>query len=122
MQLAEFAENLLGSLVANFRHLYGNLDNLIAALILARVKNALFTHPELLSVLRARWNPEERAAVDGGHFDLCAQAGFADRHRDADLDIVAVPVEKRMLFHARGDVEVARWRAESAGIPFSRHA
>ena len=47
---------------------------------------------------------------------LAPETGFGDADGNADLDVVAVAREERMLFDARGDVEVARRRALRAGV------
>ena len=57
-----------------FGRLQRDFDNLIAARVLARIEHTLFAQAELLAVLRALRNLQQRAAVDGGHFDLGAQA------------------------------------------------
>ena len=51
-----------------------HLHDLVAPLVLPRVQNAALAQPELLFVLRALRNLQQRAAIDGGHFDLGAQA------------------------------------------------
>src|SRR5579872_1784578 len=122
VQLAELAQEFLGALVLYLRHLDGYFHDLIATLIFARVEYALLAQPELAAVGRARRNLEQRAAVDGRYFDLGAQAGLGDRDGDADLDVVAVAREERMLLDARGDVEVACGRAHSAGVAFAGDA
>ena len=73
MQLAELAQDFLGALVIHWRRLDGDLDDLIATLVLTRVEHALFAQPELAAVGRAWRNLEQRAAVDSRHFDLGAR-------------------------------------------------
>ena len=97
-----------------------HFHDLIAALAGARIQHALFAQPEFLPVLGALRNLQQRAAVDGGHFDLGAQPGFVDAHRHGDLDIVAFAAEERMRLHAQRDVQIARRRAHGSGVSLAR--
>ena len=96
---ASSRSNLLGAFVLRLRRLDRHFHDLIAALVGARVQHALLAQPELLAVLGALRNLQQRAAVDGRHFDLGAQRRFRHRDRHLDFDIVAVAAEERMLFH-----------------------
>ena len=76
--LAQLAQQLAGALVARVGRLDDDLDDLVAALVGARVEHALLAQPELLAVLGALRNLQQRPAVDGRHFDLGAQRRFPD--------------------------------------------
>src|ERR1041385_2679940 len=107
IELRQFAQNFLSAFVVHLRRLNHDLHNLIAALVTPRVEYAAFPQPELLPVLRPLRHLQQRAPVDGGHFDLGAQSGFGDRDRHPDQDIVALAVEKGMFFSGGGDVQTA---------------
>ena len=95
MQCRQFAQQFLGALILHHRRLQHHLDDLIAARVLARVEYAPFAQPELLLVLRARRNLQQRLAVDGRHFDLGAQARFGHSDRHLQLNVVAFAAEQR---------------------------
>src|SRR5690242_1019388 len=99
MQLAELSQELASAFVARRGRFDRHFDNLVAALVAARVGYALLTEPEPLPVLRALRNLEQRPSVDGGNFDLRAERRFPYRHRHLDFDVVAFAVEERMLLH-----------------------
>jgi len=50
MELRQLAQQLARVLVARFRRLDGDLHNLVAALISARIQDALLAQPEALAV------------------------------------------------------------------------
>src|SRR5579871_1183969 len=122
MELGELAQNFFGALVMDLRRLDGDFDDLVAALVLARVEDAFFAQPELTAVGRAWRDLEQGTAVDGRDLDFGPEAGFADADRHADFDVVAVTGEERVLFHARGDVEIACRRAHGAGVALAGNA
>src|SRR5438128_5408574 len=103
MQLRQFPQNLLGTLVLHLGGLDHNLHDLIAALILTRVEDALLAQAELLPALRPGRDLEQRAAVNGGHFDLGAQSRLGHRDGNRDLNVVAFAVEEGRLLDAHGD-------------------
>src|SRR5260370_28538298 len=121
MKLSQLAQQLLGPLVLDLGSLDHHFHDLIAALVLARIENALLAQPKFPSVGRSWRDFQQRAAVNRGHFDLRAQAGLGDGNRHFDLDIVSVAVEERMLLYARRDVEIACRSAQRAGIAFARN-
>ena len=80
MQFGQFSQRALWFfrpvLIGCFQN---HLDDLIAPRILAGVENAAIPQAELLIVLRAGRNLEQRLAVDGGHFDLGSEPRFGQR-------------------------------------------
>src|SRR5207248_3548472 len=56
--------------------------NLVSTRILAGIEHALLAEPELLAILSALRNLEQRLAIDGRHFDFCAETRL--RHGDGD--------------------------------------
>ena len=101
MQRRQLAQNLLGAFVLDFGRLEHHFDDLVAALILASVEDALFAQTELLAVLRALRHFEQRASVDGGHFDFGAQSGLSDGDRHLNPDVVAIAMEEGVRFAIR---------------------
>src|SRR5262249_18461080 len=118
MQLCQLPQNLLGPLILYFGRDQTDLDDLIAVHTLARVKHSFFPQAELLAVMRARGDLEQRASIDGGNFDLRAQACFGYRHRHSDFDVVAVSLEDRVRLDTNRDVEIARRHPHRSGVPF----
>src|SRR6185437_12471059 len=108
--------------VAHFRRSQRDLHDLVALRALPCVGYAAISKTELLVVLRAWRNFEQRLAFDGGHFDLRAQAGFPDGDRHFHVDVVAFAAEHRMRLDVRGDVEIAGRRAHGAGVAFARNS
>src|SRR4051794_39275212 len=99
MNLPQFAQQFPRALVARVRRLDGDLDDLVAALIGARVQDALVAQPEALPVFGALWNLEQRAAVDGRDFDLRPERRLPDGHRHLNFDVVTLAMEEGMLLH-----------------------
>ncbi len=65
---------------------------------------------------------QQRAAIDGRHFNLGAQRGLGERHRNGEMDVVALALENRMLTDPHDDVKIARGRAHRSGIAASGQA
>src|SRR5436305_4789756 len=123
VQLREFAHQFLRALIAQMRDVNLHLDDLISTnAILRRRRHSLFTHAQFLPALRARWNLQLGATVDGRHFNLRAKGGFTDGHRNRDMNVVSLPVEHRMLLNPYDDEQIARRAATSAGVAFARDA
>ncbi len=120
--MRQFPQQFLRPLILHYGSLQHHLYNLIPARVLARIENAALAQPELLLVLRARRNLEQRLAVDGGYFDLGSQSRFRYRDRYFEQNVVALALEQRMIFHVRCDVEIARRRSHGPRIAFARHA
>src|SRR5581483_7799157 len=108
VQLCQLAQQLFCLLVARGGDDDLNFHDLVAAYAITRRRGyALFAQAQLLSGLRAGRNLEQRAAVDGRHFNLRAEAGFRSAHRHGDANVVALAAENGMLAGAHNDVEVA---------------
>src|ERR1700686_4181720 len=69
MKFGELAEEILGLLVRYFGSLDCDLDNLVAALVLACVEDSLFAHAEFLTILGPRRDLENRLSFDGGNLN-----------------------------------------------------
>src|ERR1035437_8876762 len=121
MELRHLAQQLARVLVVRFRRLDGDLHNLVAALIGARIQDALLAQPEALAVRGSLRNLEERAAIDGGHLDFGAQRRLPHRDGNLDFDVVAFAVEEWVFLHFSGDVEIARRRSHGSGVALARH-
>src|SRR5689334_17417153 len=119
MKLGHLAEQFAGLFVPRLRRFNGNFYNLIPTLIGALAEHSLFAQTEALAILGALLNFEQRAPVDGGHFDLGAESRFPDRDRHFDFDVVALALEERMLLYFGVDVEIARRGALRAGVPLA---
>ena len=104
MKPAEFPKDLAGALIVGLGRLDGHLDNLVAALIGARIQDALLPQPEALPVLRALGNLEQRTAIDCGDFDFGPQRRLPYRKGYLNFNIIAFALEERMLLHLRGNV------------------
>src|SRR5262249_7301393 len=122
-QLGELAQDLLRAFVGDLRRHRLNLHDLVAALpFVHRRRHALLSQPQLLSGLRAGRNAQQRAAVDGRNLHLGAQRRLRHRHRNGEMDVVALTLENRMLTGANHDVQIAGTRAHRAGIASSGEA
>src|SRR5579863_8081331 len=83
IQLCQFAQNFLRTLVARHGDSGLDFDDLISACALLGGRwNALLAQPKLLARLGSRRNLEHRAAIDGRNFNLCAERRFANAHRN----------------------------------------
>src|SRR5580658_8314976 len=122
VQLGVFAQQFLGALILHHRRFQLHFDNLIATLAGTRVQHAFFAQTELLAVLGALRNLEQRTAVDSGHLDLGAEAGFVDAHRHTDLNVIAIAAKEGMRFDAQRDVKVAGRGAMRSGIALAGDA
>src|ERR1035438_7170001 len=123
IQLCQLAQNFLGALVADVGSHDLDLDDLVAAhAFLHRRGNTFLAQAKLLSTLRARRNLQQRASIDGGHFDLATQSRFAERHRHSEVDVVAVALEQRMLAHSHHDVKIAGGGSHGSGISATSEA
>src|SRR5262249_30450212 len=105
------------------RSLHGDLDEHIAALVAAHEGKALAAQAELLAGLRAGGGFRARfAAVDRRHLDLAAERRLRYAQGDAAEDVGAVALENRVRPDADVHVEVAGYRAGSAGLPLAAEA
>src|SRR5689334_10594290 len=95
VQPGELFQQLAGLLVAGVGGLDDDLDDLVAALVGALVQHAPLAEAELLAVLGAARDLEERPAVNGRRLDLGAESGLPDGDGQLDLDIVAFALEER---------------------------
>src|ERR1019366_7547651 len=122
MQRGEFPQQFFSPLVLHHGGLENNAHDLISPRVLPRIEHAALAQTELLVVLRAGWNLEQRPGVDGGDADLGSEPRLGHRQRHGDENVVAFPHKQRMGFHVGGDVEVAGWRADGAGVALAGHA
>src|SRR5579864_222677 len=82
IETSEFAQKFLGALVPG--HGYGDLyfhDFVAAHTIFGSGGHALFAQTQFLAALRAGRNLQQRASVNGGDLDFCAERRFAGGHR-----------------------------------------
>ena len=88
----------------------------------AQTRRAAFAQAKLLPRLCAGRHPEQRLAVNRRHFDLRAERRFRHSNRHYTVDIIAAPLEVRMIADVRGDQQVAGWAAILAGVAFAGDA
>src|SRR5207247_11114065 len=119
---AEFAQELLRSLVEELGERDPHLDDEIAAAAVARRGDALLPQPEALSRLRARRHAQPRRSVERRHSDLGAERRLVNRDRDREVQIVPFTPEERMRLHAQRDVQIARVAAVLPRVPLGRYA
>src|SRR5471030_2730860 len=128
VESGHFTQKLASALIARVGRNDRDLHDLIAALVGARVEHTLFAQTEFLAVHGPLRNFEQGAAairggaIDGGHLDLGAESGFPHRHRNGDLDVVAIAMEEGVVLHFGSDVEIARRRSHGAGVAFAGNA
>src|SRR6185437_15143483 len=103
------------------RNSHFDRDNFVAALAgILCIFNSAFPHAQLLTALRAGWNFELRAAIDGGHLHFGAQRCFGYRNRHGDLNVIADSRENRMRAGANDQEQVTGRPAIEADISLPR--
>src|ERR1035441_10587666 len=126
IQLRQLAQNFLGALVLHPGHDHLYLDDLVSTHAFPRrARHTLLTQPQFLSGLRPRRNLQLRPSaavmrVDGGHVDLRAQRGFANRNRNRYMDIIAHACEHGMRPYLDDQVQVAGGTAFGARVALAR--
>src|SRR5579875_426220 len=121
LHLRQFPQQLPRALIVHIRRAQNHFHNFIAARVLARIQYALLAQPEFLAVLCPLRDLQNRAPVNGRHFDLGAQSRLRNRQRHLDVDVVSIALEEWMLLHANCDIKVARRPARHAGISLPRY-
>src|SRR5258708_20750367 len=94
---------------------------LITPRAVTRGRHAFLAQPQRAAAISPRRDSHQRAAVNRGHFDFCAQRGFAHRDRDFSVDVVAAPLEKWMRPYLYAQIQIARRRAHRPGVAFARN-
>src|SRR5580692_6561502 len=118
----EFFHQVAHALVHGRRHDYLDFDVLVAARAVAGTGHAFFFQAQRLAAVCRRRDAHERAAVDRGDFDFCAQRGFAHRDRNFGVQIVAAAFEERMRLYVHAQIQIAWGRAHGSCVAFARDA
>src|SRR5579883_2623342 len=120
--MLQFLHQVADAFVGRFRYDDFDFHVLIAARARARIRHAFFAQAQRAAGAGRGRNANYGAAVDRGDLDLRAQRRFADRHGQLDVDIAASPLENGVRMHNDAEIQVARGRAQGAGVPLAGNA
>src|SRR5437763_918441 len=119
VQLLQQLALVLGEL---HRRLHRDVAIEVAGVGRTHALDALAAQAELLARLRAFGDVDRRLAIERRHVDLSAQRRARDAHRDHAVQVVAVPLEDRVLLQPDLDEQVARRPAVRARLAVARAA
>src|SRR4030095_2408094 len=99
------------------RDLHGHQE--IAAPTPRYIGHALAADAERTSGLRAGWNGERFLAVERGNLNLTTERQRGEVKRDLAVEIVAIPLEERVLLNVNDHVQVARRATARSSLAFA---
>ena len=84
--------------------------------------HALAAQPEQFAGLGFRRHLHLDGAIERRHFDLCAECGLGEAHRQFAIQIIAIALEDRVFAHPHFHVQIAGRRALRPGFAFACEA
>ena len=117
-RLAELLEKLALFARELARNLHVHVHEQVAPAAALQARHAEILQPDARPGLNAIGNFDRLQAIEGEQVDFGPQRGLRHVDRNGAVQIVALALENRMLFHLDHDVQIAGRPAIEAGLPF----